>query len=121
MYSDQWAAYWSDNGDELQNLEILCPQMQYTHRAVNQSENFLSPDDPGVHTQTIEGIWRSKLKIHLQKMKGTDYEEISGYLDEYICRSWMTQNIDPRIQNDVFLDLILDRIRMQLDINIVHD
>ena len=44
--SDMWSAYMSffnNNGD-------------YTHKSVNHSRNFVSPEDRTVHTQNIENL-----------------------------------------------------------------
>ena len=47
VISDGWLAY--------KNLS----KEGYTHRVINHSENFVDPDDPTVHTQTIERQWRN--------------------------------------------------------------
>ena len=42
IISDSWRAY----------TELNC--LDYTHKVINHSENFVCPDDKEVHTQTIE-------------------------------------------------------------------
>ena len=46
IISDKWKAY-----NKLSSLG-------YTHKTVNHSENFVDPEDPSVHTQNIERLWR---------------------------------------------------------------
>ena len=45
LVSDEWKAY-----SKLRNLN-------YNHKTVNHSKNFINPKDPIVHTQTIENRW----------------------------------------------------------------
>lgn len=54
IISDCWCAY--------NNLSTF----GYTYMTVNHSENFLSPNNPEVHIQTIERTWRS-LKKNIPK------------------------------------------------------
>jgi hypothetical protein len=51
IISDFWSAYLGLHGNV------------YTHCRVNHSYNFVSPDDPTVHTQTIERSWRTLKSI----------------------------------------------------------
>ncbi len=46
LVSDDWGAY-----DNLKNIG-------FRHEVVNHSRNFINPNNPNVHTQTIEGLWR---------------------------------------------------------------
>lgn len=46
IISDCWKAY--------SGLE----ELGFTHRTINHSKNFVDPDDPTTHTQTIERLWR---------------------------------------------------------------
>lgn len=73
IITDGWAAY--------RNLR----SMNYTHDVVIHEENFVSPDDREVHTQTIEATW-SSLKRFIRSHgtnKGPHYLE---YICEYIFR-----------------------------------
>uniref|UniRef100_A0A182SYA5 DDE_Tnp_IS1595 domain-containing protein n=1 Tax=Anopheles maculatus TaxID=74869 RepID=A0A182SYA5_9DIPT len=47
ILTDGWRAY---NGLENRG---------YSHAMVNHSENFVDPNDPFVHTQSIENLWRT--------------------------------------------------------------
>ena len=61
--------------------------MQYSHSFVNHSLNFVDPTD-GTHTNTIEGLWEIHIKRHIKSMRGMKKEELDGYLDEFMWRSW---------------------------------
>jgi IS1 family transposase len=52
----------------------------YTHSSVNHSENFVAPEDPNTHTQTIERTWRS-LKENIPP--GSRYESRINYILHY--------------------------------------
>jgi hypothetical protein len=52
----------------------------YFHYTVNHSENFLSPEDSNIHTQTIERAWKG-LKDNISK--GSRYESRVRYLAQY--------------------------------------
>lgn len=84
IVTDGWAAY--------RNLS----SMGYTHSVVIHGENFVSPSNPNVHTQTIEATW-SSLKRFIRSRgtyKGPHYLE---YICEYIFR---------RKHDDVFAALL---------------
>ena len=70
IYSDEWAAYRSlkDEG--------------YIHKTVNHSVNFLNPDDPNVHTQTIERSWQDVKKGI--KRQGMRRHFLRQYLGRYL-------------------------------------
>ena len=58
VISDCWRAY---NGLEAEG---------YTHWKVNHSIEFVSPTDPRVHTNSIEGTWRCvKLSLPQQRYR----------------------------------------------------
>ncbi|XP_035901823.1 uncharacterized protein LOC118507446 [Anopheles stephensi] len=69
ILTDGWRAY---NGLENNG---------YTHAMVNHSENFVHPNDPFVHTQSIENLWRW-IKPFLRS-KGTHRGSLIHYLREY--------------------------------------
>ena len=52
--SDMWKGY-----DRIENL----PQ-GYQHIRVNHSENFVNPDNPTAHTQSIESLWQKFKQRH---------------------------------------------------------
>src|SRR5271156_2360546 len=68
LMTDGWAAY--------SNLSY----MRYSHRVVVHKDNFVSPDDSIVHTQTIEATWCS-LKRFIWS-RGTHK---GPHMLEYIC------------------------------------
>lgn len=71
IYSDQWRGYL--------NLEAY----GYNHSTVNHSENFLSPEDNTIHTQTIERTWRGiKESIPLS----TRYAQRERLIIQYIFK-----------------------------------
>lgn len=88
IITDGWAAY--------RNLSSI----GYSHSVVIHEENFVSPIDVTVHTQTIESTWCS-LKRFI-RAHGTNK---GGYYLEYIC-----EYIFRRKNADVFTAL-LDVIR----------
>ncbi len=72
IHSDMWKAYW-----------ILAPD-GYIHRMVNHSETFKDYES-GVHTNTIEGIWKWA-KISVQKGGGCKDHQLQEKLDEFAFR-----------------------------------
>lgn len=61
--------------------------MEYEHQWVNHSRNFVDPIT-GAHTQTIEGVWENRIKVHLKRMRGIKKEMVASYLDEFLWRTW---------------------------------
>ena len=74
IISDQWAAYHS-----------LSSNPNYEYAYVNHSLHFISPDDPEIHTQTIESLW-SYTERKLRSQFGTSEDLIEGYFFEFIWR-----------------------------------
>jgi IS1 family transposase len=71
IMTDGWAAY------------VNLGTMGYFHQVVIHADNFISPDDASVHTQTIESTWCS-LKRFIRS-RGTHK---GGHMLEYICE-WL--------------------------------
>jgi transposase-like protein len=71
IISDCWAAYNALSQDE--TLE---------HRQVNHRYNFVSPDDPMVHTQNIENCW-SHSKRASRNQCGVKKNDLEGLLYEF--------------------------------------
>ncbi|KAG1708474.1 putative transposase-like protein [Nymphon striatum] len=72
VITDGWAAY-----NHLQTL-------QYNHSVVNHSLNFVDPNDPSVHTNTVEGSW-ANCKTKFKQMHGTYeayFESALGIVDK---------------------------------------
>ncbi len=53
------------------------------HKTINHSLRFVDPNDPNIHTQTIESIWKS-LKSHIPKQTNGNMKEL--YIEEYVFR-----------------------------------
>ena len=68
IISDKWRAY--------NKLD----QLGYVHKSVNHSDNFVDPEDPSVHTQNIERLWRD-IKEWLKRPGNR-----SVYFKQYISR-----------------------------------
>ena len=84
IMSDMWRSY--------SNIS----KYGFTHSKVNHSKNFLNPDDPTVHTQTIERAWRG-LKENIPK--ASRYEERFKYLIAYSFKryvKWYGMNANDR-------------------------
>lgn len=74
IISDMWAAY-----------QALYSEVDYSHDEINHSLNFISPEDPSVHTQTIENTWMH-VKRDLRNKFGVRKEYLEGYLIEFCFR-----------------------------------
>ena len=74
IISDQWAAYRSLSQNE-----------NYSYASVNHSLNFVSPNDPSVHTQNIESLW-SYTKRKLRAQFGTSEDMLESYFFEFVWR-----------------------------------
>ena len=64
----------------------------YTHDVVKHSENFVHPQDPNIHTQTIEGLWMHAKK-KMRRQNGTSRELFNSYLSEFIWRYEADENL----------------------------
>lgn len=76
IISDGWAAY--------ANIENLNNGI-YTHSVVNHRLNFVDPNDPETHTQSIENMWM-RAKRKLRRQFGTRRELFESYLYEFMYR-----------------------------------
>ncbi|KFD47379.1 hypothetical protein M513_11742 [Trichuris suis] len=57
----------------------------YTHLRMNHSINFLHPDDPEVHTQSVESLW-AQVKRRNKARCGTRRSERESYFCEFMWR-----------------------------------
>lgn len=77
----------------------------YEHSRVNHSENFVNPQDPTVHTQKVERMWRTLKSII---PKGTSEDLKWTYLAEFVFKQrsgWYQRSIGERIT------LLLNKLR----------
>ncbi|ETL37838.1 hypothetical protein L916_10522, partial [Phytophthora nicotianae] len=89
IMSDMFATYVCQRGSTWHTLENnrSLRSMKYSHSWVNHSENFVDPLS-GTHTNTIEGLWETRIKRHVKSMRGMRKDHLDSYLDEYMWRSW---------------------------------
>ncbi|KAG0438094.1 hypothetical protein DMUE_3308 [Dictyocoela muelleri] len=73
IITDQWRGY----------SAALRNSVDFTHRSVNHSINFVDPDDPIVHTQSIEGLW-GYLKRFLRERSKISQFMYSEYLIQFL-------------------------------------
>ncbi|ETK72136.1 hypothetical protein L917_20442, partial [Phytophthora nicotianae] len=69
----------------LKNNRIL-KSMHYTHSWVNHSLNFVDPIT-GTHRNAFEGLWETRTKRHIKRMRGMSNDKVDSYLGEYMWRS----------------------------------
>ena len=74
IVSDCWAAY--------NQLDV---HPDFVHFSVNHRYNFVNPNNPEVHTQTIERLWRSA-KRRNKEQSGTHRQMLDGYFCEFLWR-----------------------------------
>lgn len=67
-------------------------QQLANHQWVNHRFNFVDPNNPEVHTNTIEGTW-AQVKTKYRAMRGTSDELFNTYLQEYGWRKNHRDNI----------------------------
>ncbi|ETP35698.1 hypothetical protein F442_16217 [Phytophthora nicotianae P10297] len=85
IMSDMFATYVCERGNKLHTLETnrMLLNMEYTHSWVNHNLNFVDPIT-GTHTNTIEGLWETRIKRHIKSMRGMTKKRLDEYLDEYM-------------------------------------
>ena len=76
IITDGWRAY-----NQLQN-----------HVAVNHKLHFVDPNDPSVHTNTVEGCW-GNCKSKYRSMHGTSCDLFETYLQESLWRRLHSDNV----------------------------
>ena len=69
--TDCWRGY-----NKLQSMNL-----NYTHNTVNHSQNFVSPEDPDVYTNTIERAWRS---LRESIPMGAHLDEVESYIQMFL-------------------------------------
>lgn len=89
LISDEWRVY--------QKLKSL----GFNHDSVNHSKNFTNPENPLIHTQTIENRW-GQIKLMIKKMGRISRDKFPQKLKEI---TWRIQNRD-NIQ-DALLEIII--------------
>ena len=70
IISDKWRAY------------NKLAELGYVHKTINHSDNFVDPDDPTVHTQNIERLWRDVKEW--MKRPGNRSVYFRQYLSRYL-------------------------------------
>lgn len=58
----------------------------YEHHVIVHQENFVDPNDPRVHTQTVENMWM-RAKRKLRRQFGTSPTLFPSYVHEFIWRN----------------------------------
>ncbi len=74
---------------------------RYVHFSVNHSENFVNPNNPQIHIQTIESRW-NVIKRHLKRKETNITKFMDEYLLEYIFKKTFKDNLF-----EMFLEKIL--------------
>ena len=70
IYSDEWAAYNS------------LSELGYGHKVIKHKENFVHPEDPDIHTQNIERLWRDFKEW--VKRPGMSEQYLKQYLSRFL-------------------------------------
>ena len=71
IITDCWPGY-----NKLQRMNL-----NYTHQKVNHSQNFVSPEDRNIYTNTIERGWRS---LREGIPMGVHLEEVESYIERFL-------------------------------------
>uniref|UniRef100_A0A915E6A3 Transposase n=1 Tax=Ditylenchus dipsaci TaxID=166011 RepID=A0A915E6A3_9BILA len=56
---------------------------EFEHFKINHSLNFIDPDDPTIHTQNVESMWRGPKNDNRKRM-GTNRNFLESYMAEYM-------------------------------------
>uniref|UniRef100_A0A914E0W0 ISXO2-like transposase domain-containing protein n=1 Tax=Acrobeloides nanus TaxID=290746 RepID=A0A914E0W0_9BILA len=83
IFSDYWKGYRTEELEEA----------GFEHFKVNHKYNILDPDDPNVHTQTVERMWGST-KGRNKKHRGTARHHLKFYLAEFVWKQYISKE-DP--------------------------
>ena len=71
IYTDCWRCY----------NKVGQTNLNFEHKTVNHSQNFVSPDDPDVYTNTIERAWRTlRERLPLQ----TSLFKVESYVEKFL-------------------------------------
>ena len=87
IISDEWKAY-----IQMQNQGI-------EHGTICHKRNFVSPDDPSVHTQNIENLWRYAKAVYPDNSTSECLKE--SYLHEFAYRKRFGENTIHQILHDI--------------------
>ena len=80
---------------------LICGRVTILCETVNHSINFVSPNDPNVHTQTIESHW-AKIKRDMRRRIGRmAVSTFETYLVEYVWRNTFPSD------NELYEDFLL--------------
>ena len=64
------------------------------HVTINHTLHFVDPQDPSVHTNTIEGTW-GNCKTKFRAMHDTSDALFESYLQDYLFRRLFGDNLYP--------------------------
>ena len=76
IVSDEWRAY-----NDIPEI----PDGDYIHWTVNHSVNFVNPNNPDAHTQTIENTW-GRIKRSYRRLCGTSEQLFETYIFQFIFK-----------------------------------
>lgn len=80
---------------------------KYTHLKINHSKHFVDPENPLIHTQNIENMWKILRKTLSKK---TNYSRLNfeAYLNEFVYRSRIRNNIFEYFINNISSYWVID-------------
>ena len=77
--------------DEQRAYDKACSDLEFTHRTINHSLNYVDPVHSWIHTQAIEALW-SSYKRWLRK---NSYDHVHReFVEEYLAE-WMYMKRNP--------------------------
>ncbi|KAF9763495.1 hypothetical protein NGRA_1235 [Nosema granulosis] len=91
IVTDQWSAY----------SAALRMDPEYEHSYVNHSCNFVDPENPTIHTQTIDGLWG-----HMNRFLRGKKRHLKGTTIEYLIEFLWEHKIDKRRRFNVLLSYL---------------
>lgn len=93
IISDGWRGY--------EDISVLSNGV-YMHDVVIHAQNFVSPEDDEVHTQSIESLWK-QAKRNLRNMSGTSQALFPSHLADFV---WRYRSVQQKNTFSEFLKLI---------------